>query len=38
MTAMGLLVRIDVGGHAFSFVNLTPSEAGRLHDLVARFV
>ena len=33
MTTMGLLVRIDVGGYAFSFVNLTPSEARRLHDL-----
>ena len=38
LTLMGLLVRIDVGGYAFSFVNLTPSEASRLHDLVSRFV
>jgi DNA-binding response OmpR family regulator len=38
MTVMGLLVRVDAGGYAFQFVNLTSGEAGRLRDLVARFV
>ena len=38
MTVMALLVRVDIGGYAFSFVNLTPTEAARLRDLVARFV
>jgi CheY-like chemotaxis protein len=38
MTVMALLVRVDIGGYAFSFVNLTPRESDRLRDLVARFV
>ena len=38
MTVMALLVRADLGGFAFSFVNLTTSETDRLRQLVARFV
>jgi DNA-binding response OmpR family regulator len=38
MTVMALLVRADIGGYAFSFVNLTASETERLKQLVERFV
>ena len=38
MTVMALLVRVDIGGYAFSFVNLTASETERLRGLVKRFV
>jgi CheY-like chemotaxis protein len=37
MTVMALLVRADIGGYAFSFVNLTGSEIERLRQIVARF-
>lgn len=38
MTVMALLVRADLGGFAFSFVNLTTSETDRLRQLVERVV
>ena len=38
MTVMALLVRADIGGYAFSFVNLTGSESERLRQLVERFL
>jgi DNA-binding response OmpR family regulator len=38
MTVMALLVRVDIGGYAFSFVNLTGGDTVRLRQLVARFV
>ncbi|MBM4440667.1 MAG: response regulator [Candidatus Rokubacteria bacterium] len=38
MTVMALLVRADIGGFAFSFVNLTGNESDRLRQLVDRFV
>ena len=38
MTVMALLVRGDIGGYAFSFVNLTAGETERLRQIIARFV
>ena len=38
MTVMALLVRVDIGGYAFSFVNLTAAESERLRQLIKRFV
>ena len=38
MTVMALLVRADIGGYAFSFVNLTASETERLRQITGRFV
>ena len=38
MTVMGLLVRADLGGYAFSFLNLKTAETERLQQFVARFV
>jgi CheY-like chemotaxis protein len=38
MTVMALLVRVDIGGYAFSFVNLTTAESDRLSHIVRRFV
>jgi DNA-binding response OmpR family regulator len=38
MTVMALLVRADIGGYAFSFVNLTTAETERLRQIIARFV
>jgi DNA-binding response OmpR family regulator len=38
MTVMALLVRADIGGYAFSFVNLTAAESERLRQIVQRFV
>lgn len=38
MTVMALLVRVDIGGYAFSFVNLTAGETERLRLVVERFV
>jgi len=38
MTVMALLVRADIGGYAFSFVNLTASETERLRQIVGRFI
>jgi CheY-like chemotaxis protein len=38
MTVMALLVRADIGGYAFAFVNLTPSELERLQKITGRFV
>jgi len=37
MTVMALLVRVDIGGYAFSFVNLSAAETARLTQLVERF-
>ena len=38
MTVMALLVRGDIGGYGFSFVNLTTAETERLRQIIARFV
>jgi len=38
MTVMALLVRADIGGYAFSFVNLTASEKDRLRQITRRLV
>ena len=38
LTVMALLVRVDIGGYAFSFVNLTAPETERLRQVVERFV
>jgi DNA-binding response OmpR family regulator len=38
MTVMALLVRGDIGGYAFSFVNLTAGETERLRQIIARFI
>jgi CheY-like chemotaxis protein len=38
MTLVSLLVRVDIAGYAFSFVNLTTSDATRLRQILQRFV
>jgi len=38
MTLMALLVRVDIGGYAFSFVNLTARESQRLRQIIERLV
>jgi CheY-like chemotaxis protein len=38
MTLVALLVRADIAGYAFSFVNLTTSDAARLRQILQRFV
>jgi len=38
MTLMALLVRVDIAGYAFSFVNLTAADTERLQHIVRRFV
>jgi hypothetical protein len=38
MTVMALLVRADIGGYAFSFVNLTAAESERFAQIVKRFL
>jgi DNA-binding response OmpR family regulator len=37
MTVMALLVRTDISGYGFSFVNLTTSETDRLRQIIERF-
>ena len=38
VTVMAMLVRADISGYAFSFVNLTSSDTERLRQLIERFV
>ena len=38
MTLMAVLVRADISGYAFSFVNLTVAETERLRQIIQRFV